>query len=77
MSVTFRGSRGTKSHGLGLGVLQVEVLDAASQAGLQGAQPLPGGLGVSPSIIFLLLRGPKQGVPGDAVPWPGARGCPP
>ena len=21
--------------------------------------------------------GPKQGVPGDAVPWPGARGCPP
>ncbi len=57
ISVNFRESRVTQSSWRGVGgTYRYRFWDAASQAGMQGAQPLPGGLGVSPSIVFLLLR---------------------
>src|SRR5579883_183884 len=60
--------------------------------GAGGRSPMAEGSGVSPDSFFppsrpaawcsLFKNGTKrgiaqQGVPGDAVPWPGVRGCPP
>jgi|SRR5579883_1200999 len=66
---------------------------ASTAGGAGGRSPLAGGAGVSPACFLTPLLGPpygvcffklvqkrglaQQGVPGDAVPWSGARGCPP
>jgi len=52
-----RKTRGNSAAGGAGGLFTGRVFGAASTAGLQGAQPLPGGLGgVPPSILSLLLR---------------------
>ncbi len=55
---TTGGAMGLRPPGRGSGVIIGRgFLDAASQAGLQGAQPLPGGLGgVPPASFFSFAR---------------------
>jgi len=50
---TAGGVGGRQSHGRGRGgAYKYRFFGAASEAGMQGAQPLPGGLGVSPQHTF-------------------------
>ncbi len=81
ISVNFRGSRGTSSPWWGFGgIPQLLLFFSHAAAGKKSGDESPPWLkltpmGVSPPIASHLVL--EQGVPGDAVPWPGARGCPP